>query len=181
MIYIFTGNGKGKTSAAIGTAIRALGNNQKVLFIQFMKDKTLSSENKVLENLENITVGSFGRIGFYLPKKTLDKNPELKSYGVKPLEDVDKKLVIEGFKFILENKNKYDLIILDELCIVIFFKLVKKDDVLNLIKNLKDKDVIITGRNCPKYLLNLADLITDMVEVKHPYQKGIKAKKGLDF
>lgn len=181
MIYIFTGNGKGKTSAAIGTAIRALGNNKKVLFIQFMKDKTLSSESKILENLENITVKSFGRKGFYLPKRMLDKNPELKSHGVKPLEDIDKNLVMEGFKFILGNKDKYDLVILDELCVVIFFKLVKKSDVLNLIKNLKDKDIIITGRNCPKYLINLADLVTDMVEVKHPYQKGIKAKKGLDF
>lgn len=181
MIYIFTGNGKGKTSAAIGTAIRALGNNKKVLFIQFMKDKTLSSESKILENLENITVKSFGRKGFYLPKRMLDKDPELKSHGVKPLEDIDKNLVMEGFKFILGNKDKYDLVILDELCVVIFFKLVKKSDVLNLIKNLKDKDIIITGRNCPKYLINLADLVTDMVEIKHPYQKGIKAKKGLDF
>lgn len=181
MIYIFTGNGKGKTSAAIGTTIRALGNKQKVLFIQFMKDKTLSSENKIFENLENITVKSFGRKGFYLPKKMLDKNPELKNYGVKPLEDIDKNLVQEGFKYILENKNKYDLIILDELCIVIYFKLIKKSEVLNLIKKLKDKDVVITGRNCPKYLIDLADLVTDMVEIKHPYKKGIKAKKGLDF
>ncbi|MFN4306304.1 cob(I)yrinic acid a,c-diamide adenosyltransferase [Sulfurihydrogenibium azorense] len=181
MIYIFTGNGKGKTTAAIGTAIRALGNGEKVLFIQFMKDETITSEAKILRKLENITLKSFGRKGFYLPKDMLEKNPDLVKYGVKPLEEIDKKLAYEGLEFVRENIENSDLIVLDEVCIAIYFGLLKVEDVIDLLKKFPQKDFIITGRNCPQELLDIADLITEMKEVKHPYQKGIKAKKGLDY
>lgn len=181
MIYIFTGNGKGKTTAAIGTAIRALGNNEKVLFIQFMKDKSITSETKILEKLENITVKSFGRRGFYLPKEEIEKNPYLKKYGVRPFEDIDKNLAYKGLEFTEGNLNNFDLIVLDEICIAIYFGLIKKEDVIKLLKENPEKDFILTGRNCPQDLIDIADLVTEMREIKHPYQKGIKAKKGLDY
>ncbi|WP_297889034.1 cob(I)yrinic acid a,c-diamide adenosyltransferase [Sulfurihydrogenibium sp.] len=181
MIYLFTGNGKGKTTAAIGTSLRALGNGEKVLFVMFMKDKTITSETKVLEKLENITIKSFGRRGFYLPKEELEKNPDLKKYGVRPIEEIDVKLAYEGLSFIKGNIKNYDLIVLDEICVAIHFGLVKKEDLINLLKEYPDKDFILTGRNCPQDLIDTADLVTEMKEVKHPYQKGIKAKKGLDY
>ncbi|WP_028949806.1 cob(I)yrinic acid a,c-diamide adenosyltransferase [Sulfurihydrogenibium subterraneum] len=181
MIYVFTGNGKGKTTAAIGTAIRALGNGEKVLFIQFMKDETITSETKILKKLENFTLKSVGRKGFYLPKEMLLKNPDLVKYGVKPIEEIDKQLAYEGLKFVKENIENNDLIVLDEVCIAIYFGLLKVEDVIDLLKSHSDKDFILTGRNCPQELLDMADLVTEMKEVKHPYQKGIKAKKGLDY
>jgi cob(I)alamin adenosyltransferase len=111
----------------------------------------------------------------------LEKNPDLVKYGVKPLEEIDKKLAYEGLEFVRENIENSDLIVLDEVCIAIYFRLLKVEDVIVLLKKFPHKDFIITGRNCPQELLDIADLITEMKEVKHPYQKGIKAKKGLDY
>lgn len=181
MIYLFTGNGKGKTTAAIGSSIRALGNGRKVLFVQFMKDKTITSETKIFERLENITIESFGRRGFYLPKEEIEKKPDLKKYGVRPLEKIDKDLAYEGLNFIKENIKNFELFVLDEICIAIYFGLVNIEDVINILKENSDKDFILTGRNCPQELIDIADLVTEMKEIKHPYQKGIKAKKGLDY
>ncbi|MEJ5172680.1 MAG: cob(I)yrinic acid a,c-diamide adenosyltransferase [Hydrogenothermaceae bacterium] len=180
MIYVFTGNGKGKTTAAIGTGIRAVGAGKKVLMVQFMKDKTLSSEANVLDKLENFVLKSFGRRGFYLPEKMIEENPELLKNGVRPLEDVDKNLAKEALKFAKDNLRDFDLIILDEICVAIYFNLLDVEEVKDLLSN-EDKHFILTGRNCPKEIIDLSDLTTDMVEVKHPYQKGVKAVKGLDF
>lgn len=181
MIYVFTGNGKGKTTAAIGTAIRALGAGRRVLIVQFLKDKTLTSETKVLQSIDGCKLESFGRRGFYLPKKMLAENPKLREMGVRPLENVDRELAREGLNFVKENIDRFDLIVLDEVCVAIHFGLLDVKDVLELLRRFPTKDFILTGRNCPDELIETSDLTTEMVEVKHPYQKGIKAKKGLDF
>ncbi|MCX7759909.1 MAG: cob(I)yrinic acid a,c-diamide adenosyltransferase [Hydrogenothermaceae bacterium] len=180
MIYIFTGNGKGKTTAAIGTGIRAVGAGKKVLMIQFMKDKTLSSEANVLDKIENFVLKSFGRRGFYLPKKMLQENPELLKKGVRPLEEEDKNLAKEALKFAKDNLRNFDLIILDEICVAIYFELLEIEEVTDLLSN-EGKHFILTGRNCPEKIVDLSDLVTEMVEIKHPYEKGVKAVKGLDF
>lgn len=181
MIYVFTGNGKGKTTAAIGTAIRALGVGKRVLIVQFMKDKNLSSETKILEKIEGCTVESFGRRGFYLPKEMLQKNPKLRDIGVRPLEKVDEEIAKKGLLFTQENIDKFDLVVLDELCVAVYFKLLKSEDIIKLFRKFPEKDFIVTGRNCPVEFIQISDLTTEMVEVKHPYQKGIRAKKGIDF
>lgn len=181
MIYIFTGNGKGKTTAAIGTAVRSLGNGKKVLIVQFLKDKSLTSETKILENLKGCKIESFGRRGFYLPEEMLDKNPDLRNLGVKPLENIDREIVYKGIEFVKENIKYFDLIILDEACVAISFNLLSIDEVVSIINQNISKDFIITGRNCPEELIKISDLVTEMVEIKHPYQRDIKAKKGLDF
>lgn len=181
MIYVFTGNGKGKTTAAIGTGIRAIGAGKKVLMVQFLKDKSLSSETEVLEKLENFKLVSFGRRGFFLPKDILDSKPELRERGVRPFERVDYELAVKGIEFVEDNIQDYNLIILDEICLVVYFNLLDVDRVLSLIKENISKDFIITGRNCPSSIINLSDLTTEMVEIKHPYQRGITAKRGLDF
>lgn len=181
MIYIFTGNGKGKTTAAIGTGIRAVGAGKRVLMVQFMKEKRLSSESRVLDKIDNFVLESFGRRGFYLPESILKDHPELLEKGVRPLTDIDKNIAGEALEFIRENLHNFDLIILDEVCVALDFGLLKLEDVLQLLMANMDKDFIITGRNCPQKLIDISDLTTQMVEVKHPYQKGVTAKKGLDF
>lgn len=181
MIYVFTGNGKGKTTAAIGTAIRSLGAGKKVLIVQFLKDKTISTETKILENIDGCRIESFGRRGFYLPKEILKENPKLREMGVRPIEKIDEELAIRGLKFIEEKADEFDLVVLDEVCVAIYFCLLKTDDIVKLLKRFPTKDFIITGRNCPEELIEISDLTTEMVEVKHPYQRGIRAKRGLDF
>jgi cob(I)alamin adenosyltransferase len=183
MIYLFTGDGKGKTTAALGIASRSLGASRKVLFIQFLKSGD-SSENNFLKDIKNVKIKSFGQKGFFMPQKELDKNPALKKMGIRAIGEKDKQLgkeALELFKKSLSEKN-YDPIILDEICPAINFGLVEKDRFLKLLKNNKNKkDIILTGRDCPEKIKEIADLVTEMKNIKHYYQKGIKAKKGIDF
>ena len=181
MIYVFTGNGKGKTTAAIGTGIRAVGAGWKVLMVKFMKEKGVSSEDSLLERLENFDLYAFGRKGFYLPKEKLEANPELKKY-FKPFEEIDYKKAKEGFEFALENIKNYNLIILDEICVAMDLGLLDVQTVCENLKKVTDEsNFILTGRNCHREIIELADLVTEMKEIKHPFEKGVKAKKGLDF
>lgn len=182
MIYTFTGNGKGKTTAAVGTTIRAIGAGKRVLLVQFLK--TGSSENKVIEKIENFDVKSFGRKGFFLPKKELERNPELKDIGVKPLSEKDQELAEEGLEFVKEKvrTGKYDLLVLDEICLVLNFKLVNKKDFLKFLKSQHNKiDIILTGRECSEELIEVSDLVTETKEIKHYYSKGKKGKEGIDY
>lgn len=184
MIYVFTGNGKGKTTAAIGTGIRALGAGFRVLMVQFMKVKEISSEYNILSKLENFRLESFGRKGFYLPKEELEKNPQLKEKGFKPFSEIDYKMAEEGLEFIVNSikDELYDLYIIDEICVALHYKLLDENRVKKLLIENRDKcDFILTGRYCPKWIIEIADLVTDMREIKHPFEKGIPAKKGLDY
>lgn len=183
MIYIFTGNGKGKTTAAIGTGIRAVGTGLKVLMIKFMKEKGVSSEDNILDKIQNFDLYTFGRKGFYLPKEMLEKNPKLKKH-FKPFEDIDYEFAEKGFNFVKEKvKSKaYDLYILDEICVALNFKLINEETVKKFfLENKENNDFILTGRNCPENIINIADLVTEMKEIKHPFEKGMKAKKGIDY
>ena len=184
MIYVFTGNGKGKTTAAIGTGIRALGAGKKVFMIQFLKTEKGSSEVGFLKKLKNFEIRCFGREGFFLPKEELEKKPELKKYGVKPLSKIDFQLANEGFELAREvaRGEKFDLLILDEINIALNFSLLDKKRFLSfLTKNRDNLDIILTGRNCPEYVLEVADLVSNVQEVKHYYRKGKGAKKGIDY
>ena len=184
MIYVFTGNGKGKTTAAVGTGIRAVGAGLKVLMVQFMKVKELSSEYNVLSKLENFDIESFGRKGFYLPKEELERKPELKEKGFKPFSDVDYRLAQEGIDFIKYYifREKYDLYILDEICVALHYRLFDQNILKKLLLENREKaDFILTGRYCPDWVIKIADLVTQMKEIKHPFHRGIPAKKGIDY
>jgi len=184
MIYIFTGDGKGKTTAAVGTGIRAVGAGLRVLMVQFMKVKELSSEYYVLSKLENFDIQSFGRKGFYLPEEELRKNPELVKKGFKPFTDVDYKLAEEGIELVLNSirDELHDLYIMDEICVALHYRLIDENRIRKmLIENRDLCDFILTGRYCPEWLFDVADLVTEMKEIKHPFKKGIPAKKGLDY
>jgi len=184
MIYLFTGNGKGKTTAAIGTGIRAVGAGLSVLMVQFMKVKELSSEYRVLEKLERFDVVSFGREGFYLPEEELEKNPQLKEKGFKPFSRIDYQLAEEGIEYVKNAvlNEKYNLYILDELCVALYYGLLNENSVKKMLTDSgKDFDFILTGRYAPQWLIDISDLVTEMKDIKHPLNKGMKAKKGLDF
>jgi len=168
MIHIYTGNGKGKTTAALGLGLRATGANKKVLLIQFLKDGQ-SSEIKGIKKLSNFDTKDFGRKGF------LNKNKLTK-------KDFD--LAEQGFNFAKKaiQSKKYNLIILDEINVVIDLGLLKIEEVIDLIKKAPLKtEFILTGRNASKKLIQLADLVTEMKEIKHYYIKRVKARKGIEY
>ena len=168
MIHIYTGNGKGKTTAALGLALRAVGTGKKILLIQFLKDGS-SSELKAIRKIKNFEVKVFGKKGF-ISKNNLTKK--------------DFNLAQQGFNFAqkaIESK-KYDLIILDEINLVVNFGLIKTEDLIKLIKKTSSKtELILTGRYASKKLIRLADLVTEMKETKHYFKKAFKARKGIEF
>lgn len=168
-IQIYTGNGKGKSTAAIGQAIRAAGFGLKTFIIQFMKEYPYN-EIKALEKLNGwIDIVQCGKDD-YVYKRELPPSNEI-TKASNGLNDAKEKML----------SGKYDLIILDEICVAIYFKLFSTEEVLEFVKYKPDNvELILTGRYCPQELINAADLVTEMTEVKHYYQKGVLARKGIE-
>ena len=174
LVLINTGNGKGKTTAALGLALRAAGHNFKVLILQFIKAPYYrTGEAKIMEKLKHlIEMEQLGR-GFI---KFKNGKPELTK------EQIDN--AIESFKYAREKiySSKYDMVILDEINNLIDYGLLKVEDVVDLIKNKPKKiSIVLTGRNAHHKLVDIADTVTEMKEVKHASSKGIKARKGIEY
>lgn len=166
-VHIYTGNGRGKTTAAIGLAIRAAGAGFKVAIVQFLKGMEYS-EIKALKSFSLIEVYQYGRKCF------------IKSLP----EDEDIKIAREGISFAekLIKSGKYRLVVLDEVNVAIHFGLISTEQVLEVIKNSPENvDILLTGRYATQKLIDSADLVTEMVEIKHYYNKGIKARRGFEF
>lgn len=172
LTIVYTGKGKGKTTAALGIVLRAYGYKKKICMIQFIKGSwhygEMISSKKLEPEFEMIAVGK-GFVGIID-----DKNPR---------EDHEK-IANEAIK-ICKSKiesGKYDIIILDEVNYAINLGLIKLEDVVNLIKSKPfNLDLILTGNYAKNEIIELADLVTEMKEIKHPFQLGKKAKKGIDF
>jgi cob(I)alamin adenosyltransferase len=172
LIIVYTGNGKGKTTAALGLCVRACGYDLKVAIVQFVKGSWQYGELDGVKRLEpNVELmrkgkGFVGIIDDKLPRSEHEKAAE------------------EALVFVNEliHSGMYDIIILDELNVAVSLGLIEIDDVLKILANKPvDLDVVITGRNAHEKLIDAADLVTEMKEIKHPYQKGILAKKGIDY
>jgi len=168
-VQIYTGNGKGKSTAAIGQAVRAAGFGLKTYIAQFMKEYPYN-ELISLKNLsEWISIEQFGGDEFVY-KKELPGQVELDK-AKKGLQTAKEKM----------QSGVYDLIILDEAIVAIYFKLIESKDLIEII-NAKPENVemILTGRYCPYELIEMADLVTEMKEVKHYYEKGIISRRGIE-
>ena len=166
-VHIYTGDGKGKTTAALGLALRAIGAGYKVSIIQFLKGQRYS-ELKSLKYLPKLEIRHFGQKSYI--HKTGTKKDRLEA--LKALA-VAKEII---------NSNKYNVVILDEIFFATFFKLIEPIEIISLIKNKpKNVELILTGRKVEPLFVKLADYITEMKEVKHPYQKGIKARQGIEY
>ena len=171
MILVNTGNGKGKTTAAVGQIIRSLGRGWKVCLIQLFKGKEFYGEQKILKGLKGLDFYGFA------PKHP-GCFPGVSKASL--VSDCDKAL--EQFEKALASKKKYGLIVLEEFNIAVRDGLLKVEPLLELLKNKPSYiNVLITGRGAPKALLELADCVTEMKEVKHHFHKGILAKKGIEF
>lgn len=174
IIHIITGDGKGKTTASLGLALRAVGAEKKVVILQFMK-KSNTSEFKAIKKYKlPIEIKCFG-IGFY--KILGDTHTDLEH----------KKACEAGLAAAREaiESQKYDLIILDEINVAIGFGLLDIDDVINQLFHLRGgrvvMDIVLTGRKAPAKLKKIADLISEIKNIKNYFDKGIKARKGIEF
>ena len=172
LVIVYTGGGKGKTSAALGLVLRAVGYNHKVCMVQFVKGSwhygELDSAKRLAPEFELITAGK-GFVGILDDKSPLEEH-------VKAANDtltISKEKIMSG---------KFDVVILDEINYAIQLELLKLNDVIDMIKSKPaDLDLVLTGNHATKEIIELADLVTEMKEIKHPFKSGIKAKKGIDF
>ena len=169
LVQVYTGNGKGKTSAAFGLALRAIGRGLEVYIIQFIKGGFDYGELYIADKLPGLKLKAFGR-GKFVSEKEPDK------------EDVD--LAEEALRTAEEavKSHEYDVIVLDEVNVALNLRLIKTERVLQLIREKPiQTELVLTGRKAPKEIIEAADLVTEMTEVKHPYHSGFRARKGIEY
>ena len=172
LILVHTGDGKGKTTAGLGLALRAWGSGLRVLILQFIKGGWKYGELEAIERLGQLD----GRIeirplGLGLMRSDEDREKHIRA-AAKALQASERMMV----------SGQYDLIIFDEINYAVKFGLISLDDVLALLDKKPEKlHVLLTGRDARPELIERADLVTEMKLVKHPYQQGIKAQKGIEF
>jgi cob(I)alamin adenosyltransferase len=173
LTLIFTGNGKGKTTAAVGLTVRAAGNRMRVFFLQFIKGQWKTGEREVLRGLPGVDLEVTGR-GFTIerlrnPKVSMDDHVAAAAHGWQ----VARQIVQEG---------EYDLVVLDELLGAIKAGLVPLEEVIDMVRTKPaELHLVLTGRNAPSELVEVADLVSEIQPIKHPLQRGIKAQRGIEF
>ncbi len=172
LVIVFTGDGKGKTTSALGVALRACGHNMKVAMLQFIKGSwhygELESVKKLSPNFELIPLGKgfVGIIDDRLPREEHIK-------AAKEALAMAREKITSG---------NYRVVILDEINVAVRLNLIDIEDLLDLVKAKPERlHLIITGRGADPRLIEAADLVTEMREIKHPYQKGIEAQRGIDY
>ena len=169
LVQVFTGNGKGKTTAALGTVIRALGHGLKVFIVVFMKGDYLYGEWESLSRLPDVGVARFGTEEFTDPANV---KPEEREQARQALAAA-REAVLSG---------EYDLVVLDEVNVAVAWKLVELGEVTRLIEDKPENvELILTGRYADEEIAKIADLVTEMLSIKHPYDEGIKARKGIEY
>jgi cob(I)alamin adenosyltransferase len=169
MVQVFTGDGKGKTTAALGTALRALGHGLKVFVVVFMKGDYPYGEWEALNVFPNVSIVRFGFREFTDPD------------NVKPEEREQAESALKAARQAMLS-GEYDLVILDEVNVAAAWKLVDMDEVVQLIKDRPPQvELILTGRRADKKLIELADLVTECIKIKHPYDRGTLARPGIEF
>lgn len=167
-LHIYTGNGKGKSTAAFGLALRAAGAGMSVYIAQFVKGRNYSEITAVRQHLPDITIRQFGR-GCFIVEKPTDKDVAAARKGLAEVSEV-------------LTSGKYDLVILDEATIAIYYDLFTVGELIDLLKRrAPDCEVGVTGRYAPEELIELADLVTEMREIKHYYRQRVEAREGIEY
>jgi cob(I)alamin adenosyltransferase len=169
LVIVITGNGKGKTTSAFGQVLRAVGQGYKVLVVQFMKGRKYGEYKAAKEYLPNVTVRLVGLDSFVMRDNPAPIDIEMAQKGF----DLVKKAIKSG---------KYNMIIMDEINVAMDFKLVDLKEVIEVIKNRPAGiDLILTGRNAPAQIMELADTVSEIKEIKHHYAAGIKNRAGIEY
>jgi len=169
LVQVYTGDGKGKSSAAFGLALRAIGRGLKVYIVQFIKGGFDYGELYVIDKLPNLTLKAFGRGKFVTEKPPAEVDVDFAQEALALAE----KVVASG---------KYDIVILDEVNVALNLKLIELERILKMITSKpKHVELVLTGRYAPNEVVEAADLVTEMKEVKHPYSRGFQARKGIEY
>jgi len=169
LVQIFTGDGKGKTSAAIGAVIRALGHGLRVYIALFMKGDYLYGERKILSGLPGVTLESFGSSQFIDPE------------NIKPEEIEQARKALAAAREAMLG-GEYDLVVLDEVNLAVAFNLLGVEEVLGLIEAKPEGvELILTGRRADTELVRVADLVTECLKIKHPYDSGVEGREGFEY
>lgn len=168
-IHIYYGGGKGKTTAAIGQAVRAAGNGLKVLVVQFLKDNS-SGERYILEKIPGITCFHGKDKVKFVSRMNEEEKRNLKEYNENVMDEISK--VCDFF----------DMIILDEILCAVWLKVLDEDRLLQFLERKKEQlEIILTGHEATENVLKIADYVTEIRKIKHPFDKGLKARKGIEY
>jgi cob(I)alamin adenosyltransferase len=169
LVHLYTGDGKGKTTSAIGLIVRAVGHGMRCCLVQFMKGKYPYGEIKALKRLKGVTVRQFGNLEFV--RKGKGREVDLKE--ARKALDYAKDALASG---------RFDLVVLDEVCVAEYMGLIPVDDVLSAVEaRAKGVEAVLTGRKAHRGLMALADYVTRFDKVAHPFDKGTRARKGIEF
>ena len=172
LVHLITGDGPGKTTSALGLGMRAAGQGYRVYMIQFMKgtwNHEVYGEVKFLRSVRRFQVRQFGR-GEFVEKRKPDK--------------VDRDQAARGLKYAqkLIQRGRHDIVILDEILVALDYNLLSRRDVSALIKDRpRHVELILTGRDAPRQLHRLADYVIEIKEIKHPFRRGVLARKGVEY
>jgi cob(I)alamin adenosyltransferase len=173
LTLVFTGNGKGKTTAAVGLTVRAAGNRMRVFFLQFIKGQWKTGEREILSGLPGVDLEVTGR-GFTIeglrnPRIPMGDHAAAAAHGWQ----VAQQIVREG---------EYDVVVLDEILGAVNAALVPLDELLALVREKPPHlHLVLTGRGAPEALIEVADLVSEVRPIKHPFERGIKAQRGIEF
>lgn len=168
MIHLYTGDGKGKTTAAFGLALRNIGWGGRVLVIQFLK-RGRSGELKCAARIPELEVRQYGTGKFIVNGSADERDYELARRG---LEEAREAL----------SSGKYTLVVLDEVNVAVHLGLLNEEDVIEVLRGRNPStEVVLTGRHAPKSFYDLADYVTEFVKVKHPYDRGVLARMGIEY
>jgi cob(I)alamin adenosyltransferase len=167
-IQVYTGNGKGKTTAALGLALRAAGAGLRVFIVQFIKKRKCSEHSIIRERFSDlITVKQYGE-GLIMKRKTTKSDMEAAQKGLAEIRDA-------------VTSNKYDIVVLDEANVAVHYNLITIKDLLDIMENKPEGvELVITGRYADKRVIEKADLVTEMKEIKHYRENGVKARRGIE-
>lgn len=169
LVHIYCGDGKGKTTASVGLALRALGTGMKVLFVQFFKDGSSGEISPLMQN-KNLT---------YLKSEQDFKRFACMAFADKPIA---KECYTTLFNKAVSLCADYDLVVFDEIISTYNYEMLCKSDVLNFLNSKKTlPEIVLTGRDPAPELCNLADYITEMKKIKHPFDSGVAARKGIEY
>lgn len=170
LIHIYTGDGKGKTTAAVGLSVRYCGSGGSVLFSQFLKDDT-SGELAILKNIPSLTFLPSGKTFGFSFRMTKEQKEQAKEHYTRYMDTVFQRI----------RQNDYGLLIMDEIIAADNLHFIPHSQLIDFLKNKPESlEVVLTGRNPSKDLIMLADYVSDINCVKHPFKKGIKARIGIE-
>jgi len=168
LVQVYTGDGKGKTTAALGLALRAAGWGYRTFIGQFMKGQDCGELHSITHLAPYVTIEQFGQPNLLQLDRPAPEDIALAQHGLSRIREV-------------LASGDYQIVVMDEICVALHFKLARIKDVLELIERRPPGvELVLTGRRAPQAILDKADLVTEMVELRHPYQRGVPARRGIE-